>query len=739
MPYANDGHDVPGYVTGGDKKRRQWSHVWNSAYQRALNDGKSHADAEAFAFAEANAVAGPSSKSIASNVSEQIGFKKFYPVTKVDEQTHTVYGLATSEAVDCDNEIADYDGAKQSFQKWSSDAIARTSGTGASISLGNVRVQHSAGAVGGVVTRIDYKDTEKQIWTEATPATDEVWEMIKMGALAGFSIGGKVTKTKKEGEYTRYWFTLVELSLVDSPANPEATFAYIKADGSVELRKFRRSPNAVIDDAAKTAQQTAKQFASLTNSDTWEGATTYNMEQTPTNPLFSPEQLAQISAIVNKDGKTKRVAGEDLPASAFAYVGDKDRTETWKLPLHFSSEEKSRRHTRNALARFSHTDLPADAKSRVYAKIVAAAKKYGIEVSSEEKKAASLLEFVKASLQKAATGVNLKKGADMFQISGLAAILQDLAFLYHVNADEAVWEEDDRDDAIAVEMRAAIEHLVSILKDIVDDETSELLPALKAAQSELEILKGESFMDNDLITEIAKEIADLTKGGHTLKSFFHKMAAHHDKKAAHHEKMASHHEACSKSHDGMCDVHNKCMGKADDGDGMDMKAFHKAAHAHHKEMAAHHGHLHKAHMKAHDHHKMACETCKSYGDNYEGGIPESAVDGKAAAAKAAADKAAAEKAALDKAVADALKASVTGLSGVTTTTATAPDLGAVLVQMQKSFDANTAVLTELQKSVGALAAAPANPGTTVTKTAGVEVPRGPSFNFGKAATADVGI
>lgn len=73
--------------------------------------------------------------------------------------------------------------------------------------------------------------------------------------------------------------------------------------------------------------------------------------------------------------RTKRVGDKDLTAKSFAYVGDKDKTETWKLPIHDAS------HVRNALSRFDQTDLPADAKAGAKRKILAAAKKFGIEAS----------------------------------------------------------------------------------------------------------------------------------------------------------------------------------------------------------------------------------------------------------------------------------------------------------------------------------------------------------------------
>lgn len=667
-------------------------------------------------------------------VTHEIGtrFQKHVRIAKVDEVTHTAYGIATSEAVDCDGEIADYDGSKEAFSEWSSDFLTRTTAAGQDASLGNIRLMHSL-ELGGKVVKIDYNDERKEVWLTTSPANGDVWEMLKGGYLTGYSIGGKITKRKKEGDYSRYWFKLSEVSYVDNPANPEATFAYVKADGSVELRKFQPKPGDRLGQLSDQAKNNAKSFTSaLTANDLWEGSFPEQPKgeapvmSTPQNPLFSAEQLAQIQQVFFKaEGKTKRVAGEDLPSSAFAYVGDKNDTSTWKLPLHFSSEEKSKRHVRNALARFNQTQgIPEGEKSKVYAKIVAAAKKYGIDVSEEEKKAKAILEFIKSLLQKEVTKFSqsrLQKG--MYDISILANVLQDLAYLYMMNLDEAIWEEDDRDDAIAVELAAAVEHLVSILKDIVDEETSELIPALKAAQLEIQTLKGEATMADEVI-DIAAELADLAKAGHTLKAHFKKMAAHHEKMAAHHEKMAAHHEGVVASHDAMHEAHKAAMGKAEDGSG-----FHKAGAAHHKEKAAHHGGLHKAHAKAADQHKAAMEHCKAMGDNYDGGMPESESEKatRIAAEKAAADKVAAEAAA--KAAAPAAPAAPAPA---------ATDTTALLLEEFKKLNSGIATL---QKSVEEMAAQPVSPRTLVTPTPGIEaVPRaGRPNGLAKSATADLGI
>ncbi len=89
-----------------------------------------------------------------------------------------------------------------------------------------------------------------------------------------------------------------------------------------------------------------------------------------------------------KAGKTKTVSGQELSASDFAYVGDAEDPETWKLPVHDAA------HARNALARFNQTEgIPAGEKAKVHAKIAAAAKKHGVEVSSDTQKSFTILKI----------------------------------------------------------------------------------------------------------------------------------------------------------------------------------------------------------------------------------------------------------------------------------------------------------------------------------------------------------
>ena len=87
-------------------------------------------------------------------------------------------------------------------------------------------------------------------------------------------------------------------------------------------------------------------------------------------------------------GKTKRVDGEDLTASCFLIVGDPDDTSTWKLPVKFSTDAKTKSHLRNALARFNQLSGVSEAdKKKAWDKLVAMCKEHDIDVSDDSKAA----------------------------------------------------------------------------------------------------------------------------------------------------------------------------------------------------------------------------------------------------------------------------------------------------------------------------------------------------------------
>jgi len=163
--------------------------------------------------------------------------KIFIPITKIDAAQRLVYGVVTAEAPDVTGEVCDYASTKPLYQKWSQKFADATDGK----SFGNLRAMHSNVAAGKLV-EIAFNDDAKRIEICGKVVDDAEWQKVEEGVYTGFSQGGRYLKRwpdPDEPNLMRYTADPLEVSLVDHPCLPEATFAVIKADGSTELRKFK--------------------------------------------------------------------------------------------------------------------------------------------------------------------------------------------------------------------------------------------------------------------------------------------------------------------------------------------------------------------------------------------------------------------------------------------------------------------------------------------------------------------
>lgn len=157
----------------------------------------------------------------------------FAQLSKIDEAKREVWGVATAEMVDKEGEIFDYDTSKPYFKAWSDEISKATEGK----SLGNVREMHEPSAVGKLID-LTFADSEKAIQVGAKIIDDTAWQKCKEGVYTGFSIGGQYVKAWKDGEFIRFTANPAEISVVDNPCVPGAHFTAIKADGTVQVRKF---------------------------------------------------------------------------------------------------------------------------------------------------------------------------------------------------------------------------------------------------------------------------------------------------------------------------------------------------------------------------------------------------------------------------------------------------------------------------------------------------------------------
>ena len=172
----------------------------------------------------------------------------FTKVTPTEDGGRDVEGFATLERKDKQGEIADYAGTVKAFEKWSAEIEKASQGK----SKGNLREMHQARPVGTVVNWQPGETTEAVDGADQTfkgvlvrsrvpPWKSETINDIDAGILTSYSIGGSYGERHwdETAKAFRYTPILAELSLVDNPAVPGATFAIVKSadGGGLELAK----------------------------------------------------------------------------------------------------------------------------------------------------------------------------------------------------------------------------------------------------------------------------------------------------------------------------------------------------------------------------------------------------------------------------------------------------------------------------------------------------------------------
>lgn len=124
------------------------------------------------------------------------------PISKLDEELRMVYGYASTPDLDSHGERITVEALEQALPGY--------------MQFANIREMHQPSAVGK--TKQAHVD-EGGMYIQAKIVDDVAWAKVKEGVYSAFSIGGFVNKRKGE---TITDLELVEISLVDRPANPNA-------------------------------------------------------------------------------------------------------------------------------------------------------------------------------------------------------------------------------------------------------------------------------------------------------------------------------------------------------------------------------------------------------------------------------------------------------------------------------------------------------------------------------------
>jgi len=141
------------------------------------------------------------------------------PFTKVNREQRTVSGFATLDNIDQTGDLVTAEASLKAFENF----------------RGNIREMHGSNAVGKMVSfkpetfyNARTGEFHSGVYVDAyiSKGAQDTWEKILDGTLAGFSIGGKIVESENEinkatGQTVRFIkeYSLIELSVVDSPAN----------------------------------------------------------------------------------------------------------------------------------------------------------------------------------------------------------------------------------------------------------------------------------------------------------------------------------------------------------------------------------------------------------------------------------------------------------------------------------------------------------------------------------------
>ena len=232
----------------------------------------------------------------------------FIPITKIDVAQRLVYGTIAEEIPDHADEIMDYASAKPMFEAWSQEIEKASRGR----SVGNLRAMHGSVAA-GKLDQIHFDDDARRIATVAKVVDDAEWKKVLEGVYTGFSMGGRYVQRWPDPEnpsLTRYTPQPMEVSLVDHPCIPSATFEVVKADGTIELRKFKRSAaeRDVTRDAAEFADpgyQTDRKKRYPLDTEAHIRAAWGYIHHPKNQAPYTADQLAQIKARIVAAWKAK--------------------------------------------------------------------------------------------------------------------------------------------------------------------------------------------------------------------------------------------------------------------------------------------------------------------------------------------------------------------------------------------------------------------------------------------------
>lgn len=458
---------------------------------------------------------------------------------EADDGSMFVYGLATDPTLDMDQQICDPGWLKSAMPQWFK--------TGA-----NVREQHSSIAAGvGIELNADGDK-----WMLKSEVVDPVTQTkVRKGVLKGYSIGIKQAKVMKSDEAPNGVIVggnIVEVSLVDRPANPSARIEIAKSvNGELTMTEIEKADD-ILQEAVMTEGPAAEGRTSEdrnlvctdcegegkvhTNTNDWNtcemcGGTGLRPEDSPLDII--QEDPSHPAANLRQDtGINEAKADEpEVEKREFTNAERADAADAGQAMPDGSYPIKTVKDLKNAIQSYGRAKDPAKVKSHIMARAKAlgkesmipenwskaieadTAKADGMEHDPAELAAvrAGLIALIKAELDEMLAGTE----SEIIDVSELLCSLQIFLDWWTSEASEneteapfTGWDEDKESNDYDMAYMA-----LGVSADLMKSATSSEATEELRAELRTEIVKALGLDDTTTKTALAeaKEELELLK------------------------------------------------------------------------------------------------------------------------------------------------------------------------------------------------------------------------------------
>lgn len=223
-----------------------------------------------------------------------------------DDGTLKVWGYASSGAVDSDGEIITPQAMKGAIANY--------------MKFGAVREMHGNNAAGTAI-EIEVKDDGKT-WFGAHVIDPVAVKKCETGVYKGFSIGGKVKARNELNKAQIEEIDLIEISLVDRPANPEALFEMFKAEkveeDEEEDTEDKEEDEKDTEEASKSTEEDEKEKSEESDdeddTDTETEDEDDDKEKSSTVETKKADILKQMETLLNEYKEAEKLTSIDKSA-----------------------------------------------------------------------------------------------------------------------------------------------------------------------------------------------------------------------------------------------------------------------------------------------------------------------------------------------------------------------------------------------------------------------------------------